>query len=143
MAGSAEYKKEWASRPENRERKNRRRRELYAVDAEYREKRKEQGKNNYMKDLMAKDPNFKAYKQYLYSIKTNYGLSQEDFEDMIVDQLGRCDACEELLDDLHVDHCHENGDVRGILCPPCNMALGQVKESTERLQKLIMYLERQ
>lgn len=41
----------------------------------------------------------------------------------------------------HIDHCHETGKVRGILCHPCNTALGIAKESTSRLLGLVKYLE--
>lgn len=41
-----------------------------------------------------------------------------------------------------VDHCHTTGDVRGVLCHHCNLALGNVKDSVDHLRKLISYLER-
>lgn len=41
---------------------------------------------------------------------------------------------------MHVDHCHETNDVRGVLCFTCNVALGNVQDSIARLEKLIFYL---
>lgn len=41
-----------------------------------------------------------------------------------------------------IDHCHETGKVRGMLCVPCNTALGQLRENLERLQGLAIYLEK-
>jgi hypothetical protein len=39
-----------------------------------------------------------------------------------------------------LDHCHTTGEIRGVLCWRCNLALGYVSDSTERLQGLINYL---
>lgn len=59
--------------------------------------------------------------------KTKYGLSPEAFAALLAEQDGKCALC---LTDLepnrstHVDHDHENGEVRGLLCHKCNLALG-------------------
>jgi len=42
-----------------------------------------------------------------------------------------------------VDHNHETGDVRGVLCSTCNLILGLVKDSPERLEMLALYLKQQ
>lgn len=54
-----------------------------------------------------------------------YGLTLEDYDAMLADQCGVCALC--LRDPgyrLHVDHNHETGEVRGLLCAKCNAALG-------------------
>ena len=43
---------------------------------------------------------------------------------------------------LAVDHCHETGDVRGLLCAACNTALGLLKDDPDRIVKLLDYLTR-
>lgn len=43
---------------------------------------------------------------------------------------------------LAVDHDHETGEVRGLLCHHCNAAIGHVEESVSRLLQLIAYVER-
>ena len=43
---------------------------------------------------------------------------------------------------LHVDHDHKTNQYRGLLCQPCNSALGLVEDDIERLQALIAYLQR-
>lgn len=58
-------------------------------------------------------------------------------------QIKNCDACGKPLvraGDTHIDHCHDTGEVRGVLCFNCNAALGHLKDDSMRLQLLIMYL---
>lgn len=42
---------------------------------------------------------------------------------------------------LFVDHCHETGKVRGMICNDCNLALGRAKHSIDILRSMIIYLE--
>lgn len=55
-----------------------------------------------------------------------------------------CDVCGEnrIGQSLHIDHDHETGKVRGVLCHGCNLALGNVEDSPARLRALADYLER-
>jgi len=54
---------------------------------------------------------------------------------------GRCEICECTLD-LHLDHCHRTGRLRGFLCGNCNAMLGRALDRTDILQAGIGYLER-
>lgn len=76
-----------------------------------------------------------------WSLKNEYGISVEIFDQMLVEQSGRCKICSIPLKRFHVDHDHASGKVRGLLCGPCNMTLGLVKESVPTLQGMIQYLE--
>lgn len=54
-----------------------------------------------------------------------------------------CEACHQPSNKtLHFDHCHTTGNFRGWICHFCNSTLGFVKDSTEKLEALIRYLER-
>ena len=81
-------------------------------------------------------------------LKRAYGLTPEDYQRMVVEQDGRCAACGEPptgaghCGRLHIDHDHETGDIRGLLCVTCNQGLGQFKDSPARLRLAAMYLER-
>ena len=86
---------------------------------------------------------------YRYTLRTAYGLSQEDFEGMLERQGGLCDICGTPLrnpfnssigERQAVDHCHESGNVRAILCMACNSGLGHFKDSPVILEKAIKYL---
>lgn len=72
-----------------------------------------------------------------------YGLTLAAYEDLLIFQGGRCAICPAGLSDinpLHVDHCHASGKVRGLLCGPCNRALGLMKDDTDRLTSAVRYL---
>jgi hypothetical protein len=73
-----------------------------------------------------------------------YGLSLERYEEMFEEQNGLCAICENPDSTgrlLGVDHDHESGTIRGLLCSNCNTALGLVKEDPEILSRMIDYLE--
>jgi hypothetical protein len=81
--------------------------------------------------------------------KNVYDVSITDVEEMLEKQGGVCAICKEpgfnmneyVRSPLNVDHCHETGTVRGLLCHNCNRALGLLKDSVERLQTAIDYLK--
>jgi len=78
-----------------------------------------------------------------YHLK-RYGLSVEDYEKMAADQNGVCAICgqpERKKSALSVDHDHETGEVRGLLCDACNRGLGAFRDDPERLGRAIAYLE--
>lgn len=78
-------------------------------------------------------------------LKRNYGLTPEDFDALLASQGGRCAICRS--DDpgakgmWHVDHCHDAGTVRGLLCSACNTGLGQFKDRPDVLRAAADYLE--
>lgn len=78
-----------------------------------------------------------------------YGVSLSDYELLLQRQNGVCAICgiEETkrhssgkLKSLAVDHDHETGEVRGLLCGNCNAALGMMLDDEERLLKAVEYL---
>ena len=87
---------------------------------------------------------FRSYKAH---IKRNYGISYEEYEAIRSKQGGKCAICgnesnnnSRTYDRLFVDHCHETGKVRGLLCSSCNHALGLMKDDTKLLKLAIDYL---
>ena len=73
-------------------------------------------------------------------LKRTYGLTHEEVEAM-QGAGGRCAVCK-TNKATAVDHDHETGRVRGILCSPCNMALGLVKDSPTIMRNMIRYIEK-
>lgn len=77
-------------------------------------------------------------------LRLKYGMSLDDYQNMIDSQGGRCAICRgsKLVAgraNLHVDHCHKSGKVRGILCHNCNAILGQMSDSVDGLMGLARY----
>lgn len=68
-----------------------------------------------------------------------YGVSQRQVDEMTARQNGRCGICRETLA-LHVDHDHETGVVRGLLCGNCNRAIGLLAHDPSRMRAAIAYL---
>jgi hypothetical protein len=70
-------------------------------------------------------------------------MSEDDFEAMLEMQDGKCAVCEEVPErQIHIDHDHVTGEVRGLLCFRCNITLGKVGDDPDLLQKMIEYLKR-
>jgi len=73
-----------------------------------------------------------------YQLKTNYGITISDFDELFKSQNFCCKICKKQTPsgkNLHVDHCHVSLKIRGILCSTCNQAIGLVKENIEILKK--------
>jgi len=79
-------------------------------------------------------------------LKRNYGITASERQQMLDAQNGECAICgirESKCKKRHaVDHCHETGKIRGILCTNCNSAIGKLQDNTELLKKAIAYLEK-
>lgn len=78
-----------------------------------------------------------------------YGITEADFRELEAKQGGRCAICSSLPEErstrcrvLSVDHCHETGKVRGLLCDPCNRGLGFLGDSEDSLAKALDYLRK-
>ena len=88
-------------------------------------------------------------------LKNRYGITSEDYNRILVEQKGVCAICgnpqtqkrvsssgKVRLLGLFVDHNHETGKVRGLLCNNCNNALGYFRENVEYLANAISYIEK-
>jgi hypothetical protein len=79
-----------------------------------------------------------------YSLKSLYGASIENYKEMQTQQGHMCKICKthesNLKRKLFIDHCHETGKVRGLLCQYCNTMLGNAKDNMLVLQSAINYL---
>lgn len=74
-----------------------------------------------------------------------FGISSDQYAAILVEQSGGCALCGRTPPpgrSLHVDHHHETGVVRGLLCFRCNAGIGQFREDRLRLADAIVYLAR-
>lgn len=75
--------------------------------------------------------------------KRLYGITQIDFDSMLLDQNFNCGICGKGIDSsAHLDHNHMTGELRELLCSNCNVLLGLVGEDINVLEKAIEYLKR-
>lgn len=79
-------------------------------------------------------------KYYLRSVKNLYGMSEKEYLELVNQQNGKCKLCQQERK-LNVDHCHETGRVRGLLCLGCNAGLGMLGDNEEGLTKALNYLK--
>lgn len=69
-----------------------------------------------------------------------YGLTRRDFNLIIALQGGGCAICQ-TPEDLCVDHDHQTGKVRGILCRTCNLGIGKLGDQLEGVKRAAEYLQ--
>jgi len=69
-------------------------------------------------------------------------ITYEEYKEKYVRLGGCCEICKEQLPSLCVDHNHTTGQIRGLLCTPCNLAIEHLKESTNILMNAIDYLNK-
>ena len=85
-------------------------------------------------------------KQHATEIKRNYGVSIEAYNQLLTEQNCQCKICGKHHDPtakrgrLYVDHCHQTGTIRGLLCSACNSALGYLKDDISLLDAAKEYL---
>lgn len=76
-------------------------------------------------------------------LRRKYGLTQNMFEALVLAQLGKCAVCDaNEATDLHVDHDHRTGKVRGLLCGKCNKAIGLMNDDPDLMMSAKRFLER-
>lgn len=80
----------------------------------------------------------------------NYGISASAYDRMFTEQNGLCFICRRPekrrgrageMSPLEVDHNHETGQIRKLLCHACNVAIGFLEESPDRMRRLAEYIE--
>jgi hypothetical protein len=80
-------------------------------------------------------------------LRRRYTITAEEYDRLLMEQGGACPICGAKPQDarrgaLEVDHCHATGEVRGLLCGPCNRGIGQLGDSSALLRKAADYLDR-
>jgi hypothetical protein len=107
----------------------------------YRERTREQY-SQYMRDYRAANRDRMDFKQKA----RRYGVTVDQLREFLDKHDGRCDVCRDELGpnskDRHLDHCHDRGKLRGLLCRWCNLALGHAKDDIARLEALLAYLRK-
>ena len=103
--------------------------------------------------LLWKKNNPDKVKQYqrTSNLRKNFGLSMDEYEQMLEKQNNLCAICEKPETFIHhqtketarlaVDHCHKTNKVRKLLCKSCNTALGLFKDDIGVMENAVQYLK--
>jgi hypothetical protein len=116
----------------------------------YRDKRRE-AKREYDRQRYAtmlsegRKPNRDATKEKQRYLMRNYGITLDEYLDLLEEHGYKCAICKTSESDrkdkkLVVDHCHASGKVRGILCHKCNLMLGNANDLIGTLEQAVIYL---
>lgn len=148
----AEYLRRWRERhPEEAKERDRRKREQEKLSGKRREQQRRYRQKNKEK-VAAYNREYRATHQVEHyrgrmraHLKKKFGITEEIYAKMLVEQFGRCAICHDPCPEdrrLHVDHNHETGQVRSLLCYGCNSGLGSFKDDLGRMKAAVAYLER-
>ena len=104
----------------------------------------------YERQYDIKWPGRKARRSRASGLKLKYGVTLEWYEAKLEEQGGVCAICkkpETVLNTkgeiklLSIDHCHNSGRIRGLLCNYCNAGLGHFRDNSALLLAAFEYLE--
>ena len=96
---------------------------------------------SYRRQYAARPERKRAMRDLYY--RRTFGISADDFDALLAQQGGGCAICgkqPERAASLHLDHCHDTGAIRGILCLSCNQGLGKFREDADLLDAAARYL---
>ena len=80
-----------------------------------------------------------------WHLKTTFGITPEQYNELVALQLGGCAICKKpcsYRDNLSIDHDHESNQIRGLLCTNCNLIVGIVEKNEGLVIEAIEYLKR-
>lgn len=141
-AYNTNYKRQWRKRNLEKYRRDARIRATKIREANYDEYNRKQRawRKTWDAKMRLKDKERQRRGQLL----RQYGISVEDFEQLLENQNGLCAICRTDNWGAHgpvVDHNHATDKVRGILCNKCNLGIGHLNDSISSLERAIEYLK--
>lgn len=134
-------------RPECKACTSARRKEWYAANREREIERVRQWQQANHERYVAKQAEYRARSERddrPGHLRRKFGMTVEDYDRMCAEQGGVCAICGRRPREgthLHVDHDHETGRVRGLLCFSCNVAVGQLQHDPTRIVRAADYLD--
>lgn len=146
----ARYMREWAARNKDKKAANDRR-----YRARHAERIKDQKRQDYERNrssiLGKRRARYAQCASEIQRVQTfrRYGITLAEMEVAFVNQDGRCPICQRELvlerhmsNSCHIDHDHNTGQVRGLLCGKCNRGIGLLSDNPNLLRAAADYLVR-
>lgn len=114
-------------------------------------RRKKRDRSEYIKtyDILTREKRSLKRKSRIheaknYHLKKKYGMTLDEYNLLFLKQEGKCAICEKhqstIKNSLCVDHNHITGEIRGLICQPCNLIVGLCNERIEVLLNTIEYI---
>jgi hypothetical protein len=136
-----EYQREYRNKPENRERKKKQRRAWYLKNrAAVLEKQRQWAAANPSYNSEYRKSRVRSNSRYDKEcrLRVQYGITLEQWDEMFARQDGRCAICGQEAS-LHVDHDHETGQIRDLLCTRCNLGIGCFMDDPKTMSAAVEY----
>ena len=144
--------------------------QTYGIDNFYNNKQNKDGKHSYCKPCSREkhrnlpesskqktrdrvrrwakeNPKRVLYLDRAKNLKKKYGITLDDYEEILKSQDGKCGICKSPESGnknngmFCVDHDHNINEVRGLLCNKCNSAIGLLGDNLESVKAAVKYLE--
>lgn len=120
--------------------------EKYRAAARERRKKDPEKYKSYVRNYREKNVDAERARHLM----REYGITLEEYNAMSVQQGSVCAICKQpetqerngVKYRLAVDHCHKTGKIRGLLCFPCNSAIGKFEKRNVPISNVEEYLER-
>lgn len=108
-------------------------------------RRHKEARTEYSRKMYNTNPDVKKSKKdgdRKWRLKTKYGLTVEQFDEMLLSQKGHCALCAKPMSKPIIEHCHKTGIIRGLVHQQCNAMIGMAQDDPEVLRSAIVYLNR-
>ena len=117
----------------------------YEANKHKRKKQTYQDRADYFREYMREYQRKNKDTLVPYNRARRYGLDVESMEELLEQAGDKCPICELDFDvettGKCIDHYHETGEIRGVICNKCNMAAGMLRDDVEAMKRLIKHIE--
>jgi predicted metal-dependent hydrolase len=136
------YAKDRCSRHYHQRYRKKNKKIVQAATRKYRQSEKGQTTESKNRQRYYEENKEEILQKALHARLQTLGISVEEYMTLLKKQKGVCGICRKapVKRRLAVDHCHQTGRVRGLLCGPCNTGLGLLGDNAKGVKMALSYL---